>query len=96
MNLAKNIQYGVKRTMNGVQLKKLFEVVIDHYCKFILKEDDVKCQEMMKIETGCGLNDNCKLGENCEPDSTADKGYICCKGKCTSKFIYQPRQKSIS
>merc|ERR1719312_901527 len=75
-NLEKNAEFGFGESLDANGIKKAIDNVISKYCSIFFGKTEAECQKDL---TGCGLDDNCVLGETCvNAESKTTKTTISC------------------
>ena len=72
--VSKSNVFGFSADLDGIGLKNLFSRVAQDYCVIIKGKSKKECSQDLQ---GCGLNDDCRLDEECRNNPSAAAGYDC-------------------
>jgi hypothetical protein len=71
--VTQSVEYGFQKTLNAAGIRALLEKGNSRYCELILGKTQDECQATLK---GCGINDNCTPGQECQ-NALNEQGFNC-------------------
>ena len=72
--MGKNLKFKISETLDYKGISRIFDLFASKYCTKIAGNTEEECNDTL---TGCGLNDNCPIGQRCKNNRNAKNGYTC-------------------